>query len=290
MRKAIKWTGIVLASIVILLLIGYWIITTSIDVKLNKRYSVQVDPIPLETDSAGLAYGKRLFFTEGCVNCHGDRGEGRMFVADPKIGILAGHNLTHGKGGLPADFNEIDWLLALRHGLTRDGKPLIFMPANVYSLLADHEIACIIAYCQTLPPVNNTAPPPTIGWLGRTLTYFNKITMIPADVTDHHYIAPKTVKKEVTAAYGKYISVTCAACHRPDFKGGDNHEPGKPRVADISSTGHLGNWAPEQFIQVFRKGVTPEGKHLDNENMPWQLFNYYTEDELRALYLFLKTQ
>lgn len=290
MRKFLKWTGIVLAAFFVLILLCYWIISKSIDGKLNKRYSVRVENIPLETDSAGLAYGEQLFFTEGCVNCHGERGEGRMIIDDPKVGILAGRNITRGKGGLPADFNENDYLLALRHGLSRDGKPLIIMPANVYSRLADHEMACIISYCQALPPVNNTPPALQIGWLGRVLTYFNKIPFIPAELTDHNYKAPKQIKKEVTAAYGKYLAATCASCHHPDFKGGENHQPGKPQVPDITSTGHLGHWPPEQFIHIFRTGLTPEGKHLDNEDMPWQLFGHYTDDDLKALYLFLKIQ
>jgi hypothetical protein len=65
--------------------------------------------------------------------------------------------------------------------------------------------------------------------------------------------------------------------------------PGGTPVADITSKGHLGKWSQAQFITALRTGKTPEGRQLKNSDMPWQITSAYTEEELSALYLYLKS-
>jgi hypothetical protein len=38
-----------------------------------------------------------------------------------------------------------------------------------------------------------------------------------------------------------------------------------------------------------RTGITPTGRELPNEFMPWQLYDKMTDEELEALWLFLKS-
>jgi hypothetical protein len=40
-------------------------------------------------------------------------------IEDDALGRLVSANLTHGKGGLPADYQTADWVMALRHGVGR---------------------------------------------------------------------------------------------------------------------------------------------------------------------------
>jgi len=289
MRRLFKWVGIIVCTLIALLIVLYAVAYFTTNSRINKQYFVDPKPMDLRADSTMLAYGARLFMTQGCAECHGSRGEGRLVINDPKIGVIGGSNITTGKGGLPADFDDSAWLLALRHGLTPGGKPLILMPSYDYAKLATYEVASIVGYCKNLPPVDNEIPKPTVGPLGRVLTLFDKLPLIPAEKTDHQYQPPAMVKQEVTPAYGKYLSITCTGCHRPDFKGGPNHQPGHPQVADITSKGHLGRWTTDQFITTLRTGHTPEGKQLNNEDMPWKMTAQYTDDELQALYLYLRS-
>lgn len=89
---------------------------------------------------------------------------------------------------------------------------------------------------------------------------------------------------------GKYLSVSCIGCHRTNFKGGDSPIPGMPPVPDITSSGNTDRWSLSQFIHTLRTGKTPEGKIMDNQNMPWKMTAKYTDEELQALYAFLKAQ
>jgi len=289
MRKVLKWTGIVVCAILVLLLIAYLIAWMNVSGRLNKQYAVTVKPIPLRADSSMLAYGARLYIMKGCADCHGSNLAGKVFVDDPMIGRFTGSNLTKGKGGLPAGFDDKAWLMALRHGLKPDGRSLIVMPSYEFNGLADYDVASIIAWCKAQPAVDNEPPSIKIGPLGRVLSALGKIPLVPAEKVDHHYQAPAIVKQEVSAAYGKYLSTSCTGCHHHDLRGGDNPVPGKTPVADITAKGHLGSWTTEQFVTTLRTGKTPEGKQLNNDDMPWKMTSQYTEQELEALYLYLRS-
>jgi hypothetical protein len=73
------------------------------------------------------------------------------------------------------------------------------------------------------------------------------------------------------------------------MKGGEPIAPGFPVVADISSSGKPAQWTEAQFIETLRTGKTPEGKILKPEEMPWTMTKAYTEVELKALHLYLKS-
>ena len=44
----------------------------------------------------------------------------------------------------------------------------------------------------------------------------------------------------------------------------------------------------EQFISTLRTGVTPSGHEL-NENMPWQGYRMFYDDELKAIFVYLQS-
>jgi mono/diheme cytochrome c family protein len=205
------------------------------------------------------------------------------------IGTFATKNLTKGKGGLPADFSVSDWILAMKHGVRRDGTPLYLMPSHELSHLTEKDMAAIIAYCTQLPAVDREPKKFRVGPLGIVLSEFGLIPLLPAEFTDHEIQFPKEVKAEVSAVYGKYLSTICINCHGQNMKGGESPVPGGKYVADISSTGNPGNWTHEEFITTLHTGVTPEGKNLKPEEMPWTITKNFTEDELTALHMYLKT-
>ena len=144
-------------------------------------------------------------------------------------------------------------------------------------------MAAIIAYCSQLPPVNREPKEFKVGPLGIVLSEFGLIPLLPAEITDHDIQFVKEVKAEVSSTYGKYLSTICINCHGPNMKGGESPVPGGKYVADISSTGNPGKWSHEEFITALHTGVTPEGKNLKPDEMPWTITKNFTEDELTAL-------
>lgn len=290
LKKFFKIAAIVIGVVLFVVVAFYVKAYVSVENRINKKYAVQVQPISLKTDSSTLLHGQRLITTKGCDDCHGKDLGGKVFIDDPALGLLIGRNLTKGKGGLPQNFGVKEWTMALKHGLRPDGTPLLFMPSHEYTLLTEEDMGAIITYCSHLPPIDREFPASSVGPMGRVLTDLGKFPLVPAEMIDHSRSLEASVKPEVSVAYGKYLSITCHGCHRDNMKGGDPVAPGFPPVADISSSGNVGKWSTDQFMATLRTGKTPEGKTLNPEEMPWTMTKAFTDMELQALHLYLKSK
>ena len=66
-------------------------------------------------------------------------------------------------------------------------------------------------------------------------------------------------------------------------------EAGAPDAPNITPAGDIGRWSEKEFMNALRTGVTPGGDQLDKENMPWDHFAQMTDDELKAVWLYLKS-
>jgi len=289
-KKILKVTGIILGIVVIAAAAFFFKAYMGVESRRNTHYKVTPPVLELRSDSATLALGSRLIKAKGCTECHGADLGGKVFVDDGGLGHLIAPNLTKGKGGLPDSHNVEDWVLALKHGIRRDEKPLLFMPSHEFTLLSEADMGAIISYISQAPTVDRAFPEGnTLGPLTYILTDLGKLPLFPAEMIDHERDLVKEVKTEISVDFGKYLSTSCQGCHRENMKGGEPIAPGFPVVADISSTGHPGQWTDEQFIQTLRTGVTPEGKTLKPEEMPWPMAKEFTDVELKALHLYLNS-
>jgi cytochrome c553 len=289
LKKILKISAFILLGLVVL--IGAFLIVININVsnRQSKIYVVDVREIEFEEDSASYALGKHIAYTRGCTDCHGENLAGRIFIDDPGLGTISGSNLTRGNGGLPADFTRQDFVKAIRHGLKKDNKSVFVMPSYEYAYLTDEDLASLIYFIEKAEPVDNVPPPLPLTMLGKVLTFLGEIKTFSAEFVDHQMVQPKKLMAGINVDFGKYIAVNCIGCHKDDLKGGKPIIPGSPMVSDITSTGIAGKWTEEQFITTLRTGKTPEGKVLDNQYMPWEIAKNYTDEELKALYVYLKS-
>jgi mono/diheme cytochrome c family protein len=289
-KKILKWTGITAASFIILILAAYLIIYFITEQRINQKYSYAIPDINIPRDSVSIARGEHLYHIRGCVDCHGENLAGKIYMNNSMLLKLTIPNLTKGEGGLPTDFNVRDWMRVLRHGVGRDGKSLWVMPSHESSQLSKGDIADLIAYCTTRLPVNTSnSSLHKIGPIGRIVIALDQAVVLPAEKIDHH--SPMSVENHagVSAAYGKYLSVSCQGCHRSDLHGGGPLAPGYPEVPDITADGHPGNWRADQFIRTIRTGETPEGKKLRSNYMPWKGMDHFSDDELNAIFQYLQS-
>lgn len=288
-KKILKVIGVILGVLVVIIAGYYTKAYISTENRMHKKYEIALEALPLSRDSALLARGEHLVRTKACTECHGADLGGKIFVDDAALGFLVASNLTKGNGGRPADYGADDWTLALKHGLRRDRTPLIFMPAHEFAVMSEQDLSAIASYCAQLPNIDRAFEPNNLGPLARVLADLDKLPLLPAEMIDHSKKLVKEVKAEITADYGKYLSTSCQGCHRENMKGGDPVAPGYPEVADITSTGHPGKWTEEQFINTLRTGTTPEGKTLKPDEMPWTMTKEFSDLELKALHLYLKS-
>jgi mono/diheme cytochrome c family protein len=287
-RKILKWTGIVIGLLVVAVTLLFTKAYFSVNNKLKKKYDYVLQELSINPDSAMLAEGARLIVAKGCTDCHGADLGGKVFIDDVGLGKVTAKNITKGKGGLTAGYNEKDWLRALKHGLNADSTSLRVMPSYEFTHFSEDDTKALIAYGMQLKPVDRELPPTSFKPLAYVLTELDILPVIVAEKIDHAQPLTK-IQPEISLAYGKHISAGCVGCHKDNLKGGDPVIPGSPQVADITSAGNIGRWSEEQFVSTLRTGKTPEGKELPVEFMPWSATKNYTDTELKALYMYLKS-
>ncbi|MCF0070068.1 c-type cytochrome [Dyadobacter sp. CY261] len=288
-KKILKWTAIVLAGVALVAICTYTYMSVTMKTRMNKLYAFEKETIHIPMDSTSIERGKHLVAIKGCQDCHGSKLEGKVMNDDGAIGRLVAANLTNGKGGLPENYDVSDWVVALRHGVHQNGKPLIFMPSHETTLLSQQDLASLVAYCRQVPDIDNVLPENDLGPVAVVMSYLGKMPLLSVEKIDHNKPMVAVADSTEGPAQGKYLAVSCSGCHRENFKGGEPIAPGFPPVPDITSSGHVGNWTKEQFIATLTSGKTPEGRVLKNEDMPWKMTAQYTRAELSSLYQYLQS-
>lgn len=291
MRKFFKWFGIVLGGLVGLVMLAAIAIYARTEYRLNKTYDITVESVVIPTDAAAIERGQHIAVIRFCAECHGADLSGRVFLDDPIIGRIVTKNLTSGKGGVGGELSDTDWVRAIRHGVRPDGKPLLIMPAGEFYNLSDADLGAVIAYVKSLPPVDNELPSNEIGPLFRVAMTFMDVVIIPAEIIDHTSVRPIAPEVGVTVEYGKYLAITCTGCHGPGFSGGPIPlaPPEFPPALNLTPGGELQGWTEAMFINTLRTGVTPSGHQFNNKYMPWTQLGQMSDDELKAVFLFLRS-
>ena len=292
MRRVLKAIGYVAAGAVALILIVAAAVYGFSEARYRKQYAVAPSTIVVPADSATIARGEHLVQSfGGCVECHGENLGGQKVLDDPAIGRVYGPNLTRGAGGIGASLTDADIARALRHGVGRNGRALKAMPSTDYVHLSDADLAAIVAYVKTRPPVDGAAPSIRVGPVGRALYVAGKLPFLHAERIDHARPAPMTVTPGETVEYGKYVAaVGCQGCHGPTLAGGPivGGAPDWPPAANLTPAGALKSWSEEAFISFLRTGKRPDGTPV-NQVMPIRLTKRMTDQEIRALWMYLKT-
>jgi mono/diheme cytochrome c family protein len=293
-RKILKWTGIVLGSLIGLLVLAFlvlYIIGTVRWNQLHGKYEVPVETLTIPNDPAAIARGEHVVTIRLCRVCHLEDLKGQL-AGSPVLFSFSVANLTAGAGGVGATNSDEDWIRAIRHGVGHDGRGLVLMPVRVFYTLSDDDLGAVIAYLKSLPPVDNELPPTDLGPLGRVMLALGQLPPeIGPDVRVIEHSSPRPVAPEpgVTAEYGKYLTSTCALCHGPNLNGAMVSEGGPRYLApNLTPGGELTTWSEAQFFSTMRTGITPSGHRLE-EIMPWKYFGQMTDEELRAVWLYLRS-
>ncbi len=274
------------ALIAVLVVFVYW----RSSARLHRIYQVTVPSPALPADVAALERGHHLAATRGCLDCHGTDLGGAKVIDDPAMGLIFGPNLTHGRGGLPPNYSDQDFVRAVRHGVAADGHGLFLMPSDDYKEFTESDMADLIAFVKSVPPVDRESVAPRVGPVARVLLVAGKIKLA-ADVIDHAGLKPSVVRPGATVAYGRYVAASCTGCHGANFSGGkiDAGPPNWPPAANLTPhpSGRLARWTESDFFAAIRTGRRPDGTPLDPV-MP-RAFAQLNDTELKAIWAFLQT-
>jgi mono/diheme cytochrome c family protein len=292
MKKVFKWIGIVLGSLIGLIVIAGAVLYFIGNARLNKTYNFPPSNITVPTDAASIEYGKHRAEIL-CAGCHGAdlSGVTDWFNAGP-LGTIDSANLTSGEGGIGQEFtSDEDYVLAVRHGVDPEGKP-IFMPAVVSgAYLSDEDLGAIIAYVKSVPSVDHVTTGQHFTPLAKIMLAAGMLGELPVESVSHddQVTAPE---QGASVAYGEYLVNTndCRVCHGPNLNGGPFPDPTITKISpNLTTGGEVAYWSEDEFINTLRTGVTPGGHELDNNFMAWKNYRNMTDDELKAIYLYLQS-
>jgi mono/diheme cytochrome c family protein len=291
-NRLLKALGYLVGGAAALILVAAAAVYGLSEVRYRKQYAVRVPPVAIPTDSVALARGEHLVRSfGGCIECHGENLAGKVVADDPAFGRVYAANLTRGKGGIGAQRSDADLVRAIRHGVGPTGRALVVMPSTDYVSFTDTDLAAVIAYMRSLPAVDNVQPTVSVGPVARALMVAGKLPILNAEQIDHSRPTPTGIAPSVTATYGAYIArIGCAGCHGPQLAGGriETGPPDWPQAANLTPAGRTKEWSDADFTRLFRTGIRPDGSPV-NPVMPIKLTKNFTDDEIHALTLYLRT-
>jgi mono/diheme cytochrome c family protein len=239
-----------------------------------------------------------------CGGCHSENARnpdgplsGGTAFKDWRLGTIRAANLTPDSATGLGTWTEADIVRALRDGQRKDGSVLApVMPYDWLNRMSDADAFAVAQYLKSLPPVRNEVrQSPNLVFKVARLFQAPKhpVTVIPP-------------ARGPTAAYGNYLAdhvALCAHCHTPRSGLRDEYDdklayagdatppkdfPVNPsNITPDSATG-IGRWTEEDFVRTMRTGVNPAGDSL-NPIMPWRTIRRMTDDDLRAIYKYLRT-
>jgi mono/diheme cytochrome c family protein len=290
MRKWVKRAGIALGVVVVLAAAAAVVGVQLADHRMQRVVDVRTQAVAYRTDAQAVERGRYLYQSRGCVDCHGANGAGRVFVDDGALRIK-GPNISPGPGNVVANYQPVDWVRAIRHGVKPGGRPLLIMPSEDYNRFTDDDLASLVGYVRSLPPANGTGAELQLP-LPVRLAYGFGVLRDAAAKIDHQLPPQAPIAEGVTAQHGAYVANMCLGCHGEKLAGG--RIPGAPpdwpaapalRPGPNSALPHYAS--AEDLQALFRTGKRKDGSEV--KVMPFGSLREMSDTDVRALHLYLQS-
>lgn len=185
---------------------------------------------------------------------------------------------------------------AIREGIGHDGRALFdLMPYKKFAQLSDEDLASVIVYIRSIPPVRKALPKTELIF---PVNYM--IRTIPKPITAP--VPPPDLSTPVSR--GKYLVTLadCSGCHTPitaqgepiaglEFAGGFVSAGPWGTVASANLTPHASGipyYDEAMFVETIRTGLVKGARKL-NPLMPWHVFRNMTDEDLKAIFAYLRT-
>ena len=300
-RKILKWTGIVL----LFLVLGATITTL---MRQHLQYKAPYPSIKASKDSNIIAQGRNIVLGAGhCVDCHSKtQNVDSVLRLGQEVALTGGkefklpfgtfytRNLTPDTATGIGRMTDRELARVLRYSVHKNGEAVLpFMP---FQDMTDEDLTAVISYLRSLKPIHNPVPDHEYNAIGKVIKAFLIKPVGPSNT-----VLP-VIQRDTTAAYGKHLVMTianCNECHtkrdgmgkyvgEPLAGGTVFEEEGKPTLITpnltTDSSSRIFGWSQDDFIKRFRMG-----RVIPYSHMPWESYGRMTDDELKAIYKYLRT-
>jgi mono/diheme cytochrome c family protein len=291
MKLIARWLAYAVAALLVLAAGLVVVARLNTDARASRKYDAPLREIAVPADPASMELGRHFYIIRGCIGCHGPDLAGGVMFDIPPLATVTAANLTSGENGIAAHYSDAEIARAIRYGVKADGTTAFVMPSGEMTGISDEEVGQLIAYLRSAPPVDTAPVVQRWGWLGRILTLLNQLPAFSAEAVDMTRVPPDRVAPAAAAEYGAYLAVACTGCHNPAYSGGPlpGAQEGEPPALNLTPGGELIGWTLEDFKTALTTGLTPSGRLLDADYMPWPEFAEFTDTEIEAIWLFLQS-
>ena len=307
MRKILLRTG---ATIVLLIVIVF----VTISLRWDRHFAAPYPRLAASSDPAMIARGRYLAYGAAhCADCHTSPADfdrlrggdspplsgGGTFVIPP--GTIRVPNVTPdsatGIGGLS------DSALArmLRYGVRPDGRSAI--PFMEFHEMSDADIVALLSFLRSQPAVRNVVADHSLNLVGKAVMAFVMKPIGPSGTPPAE--SPRPGPTLERGAYLVDAVSNCAGCHTKRnmvtgaytgarLAGGVPMETAAgagrksievtPPNITADSGGRAALWTEDDFVARFHGG-----ERIPGSPMPWLMFRRMSDDDLRAIYRYLRT-
>jgi len=302
-----KITGIVLIGIIMLLAAG---ISLTIGWRpfIGPRARALTNRT-FERTPERLARGQYLVENLGCFDCHGEHDwtkhssplvegtRGAGYADFPMAGLpgrIVPSNITPDPETGAGNWTDDMLARAIREGIGHDGRALFpLMPYPEFRQISDEDLASVIVYVRSIPPVRKALPKTEIIFPVRYL-----IRSVPQPITEP--VPQPDLSTPVKR--GKYLVTiaACTDCHTPqakgqpirglEFAGGFVFDGPWGRVASANITpdpSGISYYDEAMFLEMIRTGYV-KARSI-NQIMPWDHYRGLTDEDLKAIFAYLRT-
>jgi hypothetical protein len=244
-----------------------------------------------------------------CMDCHsphdwtkhdapivpGMEGAGEdMSLLKGLPGTVVAPNLTPDPETGTGTWSDDALARAIREGVGHDGHTLFpMMPYQGYRHMPDEDLASVIVFLRSLPPVRNPLPKTEIIFPVKYL-----MRSAPQPITEP--VRAPDISDPVKRGAFLVDMARCGDCHTPvdrgqplpgmDLSGGQVFEGPWGRVASANLTPDASGipyYDEVLFLQAIRTGYVKA--RPVNQIMPWHVYRGMTDDDLKAIFAYLKT-
>ena len=231
---------------------------------------------PARTDT--ITRGQYVFTASGCAGCHTDTKNEGPFLAGGRalktpFGIFYGPNITPNTTYGIGNWNEEDFIRALRHGVAPNGAHYFpVFPYTSFTKLTDQDMRDLMAYLFSVPPSAKPNIPHDIKF-----PFSIRASMVVWKFLffETGPLRPNPARDDAwnRGAHLSEAMAHCAECHTPRNRfgaaiperayAGTREGPDGDLVPNITpdiETG-IGQWSHQEIVDILQIGMLPDGDY-----------------------------
>jgi cytochrome c553 len=280
MKKVLKWTGLVVAGLVAIVLSLATYAYFASEREMNRAFTATASTVAVPTDEVSVAAGRRVATLAGCIHCHGEKLNGGLVDDIPHLVRLVAPNISV----LLPQYTDAQLATVLRAAVKPDGHSVLFMPSEMFRHLSDEDLGRLIAWLRTVPATPEGVQEKTeVRIIARALVAKGDLKTSALAIQELPPASPAFDAND-PVSHGRYLAMSfCSECHGQSLEGfAPINSPPLTVAKGYSDT---------EFARLLHDGVAIGDRSLKLMGPTSKArFSSFSPAEVAAIYAFLQSR